>query len=307
VLEDAGRLFGSGQRQAAVALVERAAATGDGEALYALANWRLYGLHGPRDLAEMHRLLAAAEGHRDSVRLRATLVGNGTGIVEDAAAARALLAALTDDPSVADELALAEAEVPAPVIQRLSVDPAVVMVRSLLSVAECAWLISKAAARLQPSSIVDPATGRRRPHPFRTSLGTNFGPAHEDLVVRRINRRIAEISGTEIEAGEPLHVLAYAPGQEYRPHLDALPGATNQRTHTMLVWLNDDFTGGETVFPALGLTLRGRTGDALLFVNLDAAGRADERMRHAGLPPASGRKWLASRWIRARPLSPFGP
>ena len=308
VLDEAARLFAAGRHEAGIARVESAAAAGDGEALYALANWRLYGLHGPRDFAVTHRLLAAAGdgGHRDSLKLRARLLGNGTGVSEDNAAARALLGTLADDSAVAAELALAQAEIAPPVAEPLSSDPAVTFLRGLLSIAECEHLVAQASLRLQPSSIVDPASGRRVPHPFRTSLGTNFGPAHEDLVVRRINRRIADASGTVVEAGEPLHVLAYTPGQEYRPHLDALPGAVNQRTHTMLVWLNDGFAGGETVFPALGLKLRGRPGDGLLFANLDVRGRADERMRHAGLPPTVGSKWLASRWIRAAPVSPFG-
>ena len=309
VLEDAGRLFAAGQPQAGIALVERAAAAADGEALYALANWRLYGLNGPRDLAQAHELLAAAceGGHRDSIRLRARLLGNGTGTAEDAAAAYALLAPLAaDDANIAAELRLAQDDVPPATAEPLSAEPAITMLRGLLTSAECEYLVAQSAGRLQPSAIVDPATGRRIPHPVRTSLGTNFGPAHEDLVVRRINRRIAGASGTAVEAGEPLHVLAYTPGQEFRLHLDALPGVTNQRTHTMLVWLNDAFEGGETVFPALGLSLRGRPGDALLFANLGADGRADERTRHAGLTPTSGQKWLASRWIRARPVSPFG-
>ena len=309
VLEDAGRLFAAGQPQAGIALVERAAAAQDGEALYAVANWRLYGLHGPQDLAQVHRLLAAAGegGHRDSIRLRARLLGNGTGVPEDAAAARSLLAALApDDASAAAELRLAQVEAPTATAEPQSADPAITMLRGLLTAAECEHLIAQAAARLQPSSIVDPATGRRVPHPVRTSLGTNFGPAHEDLVVRRINRRIADASGTQVEAGEPLHVLAYTPGQEFRLHLDALPGVANQRTYTMLVWLNDAFEGGETVFPALGLSLCGQPGDALLFANVGADGRADERTRHAGLTPTSGQKWLASRWIRAQPISPFG-
>lgn len=123
--------------------------------------------------------------------------------------------------------------------------------------------------------------------------------------MHRINRRIAATSGTALAAGEILHVLAYSPGQQYRLHSDAIPGEANQRTHTLLVWLNDAYEGGATVFPALDIAVRGAPGDALLFENLTAAGKPDERTRHAGLPVKSGRKWLATRWIRRTPVSPF--
>ncbi|UAK23407.1 2OG-Fe(II) oxygenase [Sphingomonas nostoxanthinifaciens] len=309
ILDQAGRLFASGRAREGAALVEQAAARGDGEALFALANWRLYGLNGAQDLAATHRLLAqaAAAGHGEALRLRARLIGNGTGVSEDAAEARRLLAPLAaTHPAVADELALADAPAPTPQApQHLADTPRVERIDNFLSRAECDYLIARATPRLQPSTIVDPASRRRMPHPFRTSLGINFGPAHEDLVVRLIDRRIADATGTAIEAGEPLHVLAYAPGQEYRPHLDALPGAANQRVLTVLLWLGGDYDGGETDFPAPGVRVRGEPGDALIFSNVTAEGRADERSRHAGLPVTRGRKWLATRWIRQAPVSPF--
>ena len=53
------------------------------------------------------------------------------------------------------------------------------------------------------------------------------------------------------------------------------------------------------------ITVTPRGGDALLFFNTLADGRADPATRHAGLPVRSGAKWLATRWIRARPLDPW--
>ena len=69
---------------------------------------------------------------------------------------------------------------------------------------------------------------------------------------------------------------------------------------TFLVYLNDDFQGGETEFLSTGLKVKGRKGDGLLFRNADESGQPDLNSRHAGLPPVSGIKFLASRWIRQR-------
>jgi len=71
----------------------------------------------------------------------------------------------------------------------------------------------------------------------------------------------------------------------------------------MLVYLNDDYEGGETVFLRTGLRFKGKKGDALLFRNALPDGRADEMAQHAGLPVTVGEKIIASRWIRARPFA----
>ena len=42
---------------------------------------------------------------------------------------------------------------------------------------------------------------------------------------KQINACIAAASGTDKEWGEPLTILRYQPGQQYRPHHDAGKGA----------------------------------------------------------------------------------
>ena len=110
-----------------------------------------------------------------------------------------------------------------------------------------------------------------------------------------------------MEQGEPLQVLRYRPGQQYRNHYDAIAGLDNQRALTMLVYLNDAYQGGETRFVRTGLAVRGRKGDALLFRNILPDGRPDPMSEHAGLPVVSGTKLIASRWIRERPFAPPPP
>jgi prolyl 4-hydroxylase len=102
-----------------------------------------------------------------------------------------------------------------------------------------------------------------------------------------------------------MQVLSYAPGQQYHQHSDALPNVPpgQQRVLTFLVYLDEAYDGGETAFPALGLNVRGRTGDGLLFRNASHDGTPDPRSVHAGLPVTRGVKHLASRWIRAQALA----
>ena len=305
VLGEARRLASAGRQGEAIALVQREAEAGDGEALFALANWRLYGMFVPRDPAAVHPLLerAAERGHSEAAGMRIHLLGNGTGIAADPDRALELLRSLDPaDPQIALLSAMKE---PSPQVETLSKDPPVRLLRGLLTDGECSYLMRIAGPALRPSVIIDDVTGRPKPDPVRTSDGMNFGPAQEDLVVAALNRRIAAVTDTAYEAGEPLHILRYSGGQEYKPHLDALPGAANQRAWTALVYLNGGYSGGETAFPELGLTVRGEPGDALVFRNVDQAGRGDPRTRHAGTPVTAGVKWLATRWIRQRAFDPF--
>ena len=51
---------------------------------------------------------------------------------------------------------------------------------------------------------------------------------------------------------------------------------------TLLLYLNDDYQGGETDFPELNWKFKGRKGDALWFWNVGTDGLLDFRTRHAG-------------------------
>jgi prolyl 4-hydroxylase len=186
----------------------------------------------------------------------------------------------------------------------LSETPQVVLLRHLFTPGECRYLIDAATPMLEPSVVVDSTTGRQRPDPVRVSDGVGFTLPLENPAVHALNRRIAAASGTGVAQGEPLQVLRYRPGGEYKPHFDAIPGFANQRILTMIVWLNEDYGGGETMFMKTGMKVKGRTGDALLFRNALADGARDPDAAHAGLPVARGEKLIASRWIRARPFEP---
>jgi prolyl 4-hydroxylase len=180
--------------------------------------------------------------------------------------------------------------------------PHIVAFRALFSAAECRYLIEAATPMLTPALIVDVKTGTQKRDPVRISDGCGFTWPLENPAVHALNRRIAAASGTAPEQGEPLQILRYQAGGEYKPHYDSIPGAANPRALTMLVWLNEEFDGGETWFNTPQLALKGQAGDAVLFRNTRPDGGRDPNSAHAGLPVKSGEKMLASKWIRQRPF-----
>ena len=99
---------------------------------------------------------------------------------------------------------------------------------------------------------------------------------------------------------ESPHILHYSVGEEFRPHFDTPDNPNSpgfrQRVLTFLISLNDDYQGGETVFPAINGRWKGRRGSALFFWNVEPDGTRDQRTLHAGLPVTRGEKWLLSQW-----------
>lgn len=317
IVERANALLDADRAQAAVDLLINAAKRGHGDALHELALWHVYGNPVPRSFAAARALFekAGAAGHRGGALTHAVFVAIGAGAPANWVAARALLdKAARHDPIAARQADLVAAmsldaegdPVAVPALEPIANEPRVAIARALFTADECAHIVALSAPKMMPSVVVDPATRRQIPHPIRTSEGTVLGPIQQDLVIHALDRRIAVASGTRVEQGEPLTVLRYAPGQQYRLHHDCLPGETNQRVMTAIVYLNDDYDGGATQFPAISTEFRGRTGDTIMFANTLASGEVDERSRHAGLPVTHGQKWICTRWIRGRHFDPWG-
>ena len=185
--------------------------------------------------------------------------------------------------------------------------PRVILFGDLLAAEECDALIAASRVKLTRSTVVDPKTGAYNAHPDRTSSGTHFERA-ENEVIARLERRISELVAVPIENGEPIQVLRYLPGAEYKPHWDYFdpshPGNAKvlalggQRVATLVMYLNDVESGGSTVFPEIGLDVLPRRGNAVYFAYATEDGQLDRRTLHGGSPVIAGEKWIATKWLR---------
>ncbi len=193
--------------------------------------------------------------------------------------------------------------------QTLASTPRIIRFEGAFTALECAWLRENARERLAPALIADPVTGKARANPVRTSESMYFGPDAPGVFARRFAARMARLAGHDPACAEPLTVLRYSPGQEYKPHHDGLGAAglardplaaAGERVTTVLAWLNVPEAGGATLFPRLDLRIEPTMGEAIAFDNLDASGSPAARSLHAGEPVEAGEKWLASLWIRER-------
>ena len=258
---------------------------------------------------------AASEGHPDAIERRAVFECIGIAGSPDWEKAMASLAHAAErgSASAAGQLdalkgkSIAE-RLAAPPARSLSANPLIRTIESFADAAECRWLIDRASGRLERATIYTRVTGQSGIDPGRTNQHALFDFTQIDVVVELIRSRIATAISAPMPCLEISQVLRYSPGEEFLPHCDYLDpqimageiGQRGQRAVTVLIYLNDAFEGGETSFPALGIEHRGRAGDAILFSNLNPAGKPEPRTIHAGRPPTSGQKWLFSQWVRDR-------
>ncbi|WP_028968969.1 2OG-Fe(II) oxygenase [Sphingomonas sp. URHD0057] len=289
----------------AVELIEAAARDGHGEAAERCALFEFMGVGRRVDLAKaLHWLAKAAElGSRSAAQQLIILADDRFVTAEEAQAG-------TSWSDLASRIAIDRRLRPPPG-RELSGKPLIRAFDRFASPAECEWLIDRAGRRLAPASVRDPNSGEAVADPVRNNRSAAFDFADLDLIVEMIRVRLALAIGAAPPFLEASQVLHYSVGQEFKPHHDYLDPASSlaaeiarngQRAATVLIYLNEDFEGGETRFPAIGFDYRGKTGDMLMFSNLDPAGRPEPASLHAGLPPTRGEKWIFSQWVRDRPI-----
>jgi len=196
----------------------------------------------------------------------------------------------------------------------LSDAPRIRVIEGFATPAECDWVMARAHGKLGPAMVLDQRTGLEKSHPDRTNKAIELDVAAMDVVLQVLRARIAAATNLPLPVFEPAQIMHYSVGEEFRPHFDFLTDDAQgwaaqlarygQRIATFLLYLNEDFEGGETDFPSAGISHRGAKGDAIFFANVDPSGAPDRMTLHAGRPPSSGEKWILSQWIRDRTPGP---
>jgi prolyl 4-hydroxylase len=176
--------------------------------------------------------------------------------------------------------------------------PRLLLLDGVLDDDECDALIRTATPRLQRSRTISASyVGASE---VRTSHQAFIDP-YEDACCQHVDARLHALFDWPRAAGEPLQVVRYEPGEEFRPHHDFFdPGSPQdrpgtQRVATVICYLNRPPRGGQTRFPDVGLEIVPRRGAALFFsYELPSP---SSRTLHAGLPVLEGAKWIATKWF----------
>jgi prolyl 4-hydroxylase len=304
--EDAPREIDEG-----VALMKSAAQAGDAEAINQLATLTAAGLGVPQgwDLALDLLQDAAARG---SMRARAQLALL-TGDLSAAAEIRSGHIASADFwPRVRRSINL-ETWVRPALPKQVWESPRVWTGENFTSPELCAWLIDKARGRLKPAMMRDTTTGASKFEASRTNSDFVFDILEGEIVMLLLRTRISLATSLPTVNMEPPQIFHYFVGEEIKPHFDFLRAGAHgvkiegdiptDRLATFLLYLNDDFDGGDLDFPKGGFRHKGRTADGIFFASY-ASGEPDRQSLHAALPVTRGEKWILSQWIHDGRFAP---
>jgi len=203
-----------------------------------------------------------------------------------------------------------------PPATNLNESPLVRSFPGFVSSAVSEWLIGRARPLLSRALVYEGVMKKTLAHPGRTNRAAMFSVLDTDFIWVLMAHRICRCLGVPFGHLEAPAVLHYAEGEEITehfdfvdpkvPHYDQEIARRGQRIMTFLVYLNDDYSGGETEFPRLHISHKGRAGEGLFFSNALADGRPDLRTLHAGRPTTRGEKWIVSQFVRDRPVLRLG-
>lgn len=173
-------------------------------------------------------------------------------------------------------------------------------IENVLNNDECLEIIQEAKKYLTKMNVL----GAKNDN-YRVANGTWIN--QPDYLIQKIRNLIIKETGLPIENQEGFHVVNYEIGGEYKTHHDFFHPNTNyfesqisrggQRAYSCLIYLNDNFTGGETDFPKKDIKISPQTGKMVIWSNIEN-GKLDHDSLHAGLPVITGEKWISVIWVR---------
>ena len=334
-IEAAGQFDQAGRHAEAMEALKGASLQGDLAAMTELAHRLLVGDRAPKSPKHALYLLqeAARQGEPRALARLAALTAGGAYLQQDWREALRLLgraAAAGDIPAQGQLTCLQPPGAPPASWQEMTeriplqywlqgareekLHDNVRRVPELATLPACSWLIGRARGRLQPALVYDSVSRENQTHEMRTNTMALFDYATFDVVQFLLQARMSLTCGYPMQHFETPMVLHYSVGQQITPHFDFIDANASdyaaqireqgQRMITFLLYLNEDYDGGETTFPELGLVHRGAAGDGLFFINAHADLTPNRRMLHTGSPPARGEKWVVSQFIVSKRLRP---
>jgi predicted 2-oxoglutarate/Fe(II)-dependent dioxygenase YbiX len=153
---------------------------------------------------------------------------------------------------------------------------------------ECADLVARIEAAKPEAAPITTGRGFVMRPEIRNNERVIFEDA--DLAARLFARARSRLPETmlgrqPVSANERFRAYRYRPGQRFKAHYDGafVRNPNEQSFITFMVYLNDDFSGGETAFLDLERVITPRIGSALFF---------QHHLLHEGREVDSGTKYV---------------
>lgn len=136
-------------------------------------------------------------------------------------------------------------------------------------------------------------------HERSTTEAKIWDPAIDELVFKCVSGLIMTYAqanpGLEITNDEGYWIVKYEVGGDFKIHQDQGPYHPT-RCVSLVLYLNDDFEGGETDFPEIPRTVKPKQGSALLFPS-------NFTYPHRVFPVTKGTKYSLVTWFHLRGIT----
>ena len=140
------------------------------------------------------------------------------------------------------------------------------------------------------------------------------GNSHD--LLSSVKGKISSLIKVPLENFEDLCVARHCAGQKFKPHLDCFYIQPNsiftkelfdkemneggQRAFTCIIFLNDNYIGGEIFFDRVYTTITPAAGKLIYWKNTSDSGDVNIATEHGDMPILSGSKWTLSCYIREK-------
>jgi prolyl 4-hydroxylase len=183
----------------------------------------------------------------------------------------------------------------------------VVEIPNILSNAECDQLIAFSKGEMKQSDVLNYGESPRQIDENHRKSKHAWFSDDSHPIIEKIAKYTANISGLPIENQENIQVVKYEKGGKFNAHYDAciyedktfcnkINKKAGERKLTLIIYLNDDFEGGETEFPELKLKIKPVKGKGILFHNTDDNQVIHKKSIHKG-NEVLGEKWICNKWV----------
>ena len=188
----------------------------------------------------------------------------------------------------------------------------VIEYENFLTHEECDMLLSKVRATPMHESTVSNDDGDRIVNTAVRKSKSCWIKDEDDAIAEIISKKVQKHVPLPIDHQEDLQVVRYDPDEYYHPHYDtpylssAIPYFNKYhgpRVATCIIYLNDDYEGGETEFFLVNKVVKPKKGKAVIFFNIDSDLVLIPESIHMGRVVTRGTKWIANKWVRVWPMN----
>ena len=179
----------------------------------------------------------------------------------------------------------------------LSKDPKIVSMNDFISKKDCLSIIETNNLKFKKSLT------RNESKNYRISDVKTLD--HQDKFLISLKDKLKSIFDLDKDSFEAAQLQRYKLGGEYKEHFDArdisnskeLEVGFKQRRTSAIIYLNEDFRGGETIFPSLEIKISPKQGTLILFQNCFGNSEFVHPLSsHRSAMIKEGEKWILSLW-----------